>query len=414
MRDWSTMSPAIDGSSLVAHAISFLNRPSLLDDVSREQMPSAGLESQSNALPPSPPSSGDLTMGAQTALVDWEMSSSTPGSEFNPFVLPATPSVTSQASTRMPTPMLISDLLEWDSLSSTFDADFNLSAPSNAHTSFMPPDDTIGANIGGPVDSVETQPSKSMDMYGALSQGPYPVAVTDDFWSTKSYAELYMAIKEEDQWKKTAFEMHGSMDVKPDMALGQGCFPYSGYFDACTCGQEPCSKVSPWTPLHDPNISLVNAAYPDHSFDFSPSFNAPTMPALSRHDGSMVAHMGFAPSISAPREGGLGAILGGLPTAALYTTVPIPRRTVKSKPKSKPSMRVKCTELGCTKTFSSIHNMNEHRRTHVLPRERAYVCPECHSDYIHRRDQHRHMRHKHGYPPKSRARKQASPKPKDN
>ncbi|GAC76602.1 hypothetical protein PANT_22c00108 [Moesziomyces antarcticus T-34] len=288
MRDWSTMSPATDGSSLVAHAISFLNRPSLLDDVSREQMPSAGLECQSNALPPSPPSSGDLTMGAQTALVDWEMSSSTPGSEVNPFVLPATPSVTSQASTRMPTPMLISDLLEWESLSSTFDADFNLSAPSNAHTSFMPPDDTIGANIGGPVDSVETQPSKSMDMYGAISQGPYPVAVTDDFWSTKSYAELYMPIKEEDQWKKTA------------------------------------------------------------------------------------------------------------------------------KPKSKPSMRVKCTELGCTKTFSSIHNMNEHRRTHVLPRERAYVCPECHSDYIHRRDQHRHMRHKHGYPPKSRARKQTSPKPKDN
>ncbi|GAC73235.1 26S proteasome regulatory complex, subunit RPN10/PSMD4 [Moesziomyces antarcticus T-34] len=204
MPDWNTMSPAIDRSSIVAHAISLLNRPSLLDDVSPEQTPGAALESRNNALPPSPPSSFNTKNNSMAPPIDWETSSSTPESEADPFLLPVMPSVSSPASTCMPTPMLISDLLEWESLSSTFDADFNLSAPSNAHTSFVLPDDTIGANIGGPVDFVETQPSKSMDMYGAITQVLYPVAVTDDFWSTKSNAELSMAIKEEDQWKKTA------------------------------------------------------------------------------------------------------------------------------------------------------------------------------------------------------------------
>lgn len=71
-----------------------------------------------------------------------------------------------------------------------------------------------------------------------------------------------------------------------------------------------------------------------------------------------------------------------------------------------------CDVPGCNRLFANIYNLNDHRRTHLRPRERPHVCPlhGCPKKYFYRRDLVRHLRKHHSavdllppFPPRSRS-----------
>ncbi|KAJ9478271.1 C2H2-type domain-containing protein [Pseudozyma hubeiensis] len=72
----------------------------------------------------------------------------------------------------------------------------------------------------------------------------------------------------------------------------------------------------------------------------------------------------------------------------------------KRRPKSKVGPRLLCHQPGCGKTFSSQHNLNEHRQVHEYPRVQRYFCREdqCALEtkgFNFKRDLTRHYRQKH-------------------
>ncbi|TKY86797.1 hypothetical protein EX895_004438 [Sporisorium graminicola] len=75
-------------------------------------------------------------------------------------------------------------------------------------------------------------------------------------------------------------------------------------------------------------------------------------------------------------------------------------RTSKSTRKPKLSVRYPCGMPGCSKTFSSAHNLNEHGQVHVFPRVKEFKCPlpACVAElreYYFKRDLRRHNRKVH-------------------
>lgn len=56
-----------------------------------------------------------------------------------------------------------------------------------------------------------------------------------------------------------------------------------------------------------------------------------------------------------------------------------------------------CDVPGCHRLFANIYNLNDHRRTHLRPRERPHACPlhGCPKKYFYRRDLVRHLRKHH-------------------
>lgn len=56
-----------------------------------------------------------------------------------------------------------------------------------------------------------------------------------------------------------------------------------------------------------------------------------------------------------------------------------------------------CDVPGCHRLFANVYNLNDHRRTHVRPRERRHACPlhGCPKKYFYRRDLVRHLRKHH-------------------
>lgn len=73
-------------------------------------------------------------------------------------------------------------------------------------------------------------------------------------------------------------------------------------------------------------------------------------------------------------------------------------RTSRSKPS--PGTRLMCHHPGCTKTFSSQHNLNEHQQVHEFPRVQRYFCREGECalsarGFNFKRDRTRHWMQKH-------------------
>ncbi|CDS82073.1 uncharacterized protein SPSC_02893 [Sporisorium scitamineum] len=159
------------------------------------------------------------------------------------------------------------------------------------------------------------------------------------------------------------------------------------------CGDSGCSSPhvahtsSASTHFNQPQTTQ-HRSYPRSSA--APTVN--NVPAPSSSSNNIIATNNDA---APPRATRKPKLLTVKPTAKRA-------RTCKPKPKGAIAMRYAC--LDCNKTFSSQHNLREHRQVHVLPRVKEFKCPvpECEAvprEYFFLRDLRRHFRKTHACSP---------------